>query len=266
MGNTKTVSITEIHRPADLQMRESLRTDHINEMAEALKNGDDLPPVKVVQEGKTYWLWDGHHRVAAHETASIRKVQIEVTEQGDRKRARWLAYSANRDNTALKRSLEDRRKAVRQALEDAWDWSDRAIAEHVGVTHPMVSSMREDASGGKNASKSTTSDRTGKDGKQYPASKKATKKKTASKSQPPQSQADTDSDAYEEEGEGEGEPAGQPDKPAGKGGGKEVFGPKRRKEAKEKLNQFIRIAHESPDYEKRVRPHADKLMEWAKGS
>lgn len=202
MSKTITLKLSQISRPTDLQMREHLVTDHIHDMTEVLETGIPLPPVSVVQEGKTYWLWDGHHRVAAYETADVLDVPAVVTEQGDRLRARWLAYSANKEHTGLKRSLADRRKAVEQALEDQPGMSNRAIAEHVGVSDHLVSKMRGDQkpSGGAQKGAKTrtcpqsedgngdsapdiagdqTETRTGKDGKEYPAEKPTTGRGTA---------------------------------------------------------------------------------------
>lgn len=56
------------------------------------------------------------------------------------------------------------RRAVEEALRQKPGESDRAIAAHVGVGHPFVAKIRAQVE-----SDSTCSTRTGKDGKQYPA-------------------------------------------------------------------------------------------------
>ena len=56
-------------------------------------------------------------------------------------RREWMA-----DNIGLRRTHEDKRRAVRSMLERHPDWSDRRIAEHVGVDHKTVGSVRAETS------------------------------------------------------------------------------------------------------------------------
>ena len=245
MATQVTLKIHQISRPADLQMRESLRTDHVRDMAEALNAGATLPPVKVVREGNAYWLWDGHHRVSAHETAGVETIKAEITKDGDRNDARWLACAANKEHDALKRSVEDKRAAVEKALE-AWPhMSDRAIAEHVGVSNAMVSKYRPEdtdstvnvnSSTGENTPvKSTPMVRTGRDGKKRSTKKKASKKKSTKKK--------------DSSGAGGRGSAPKPAKP-----GTEVLGPKDRKTAYTALGKVIRILDGTPLWET-AKPH-----------
>ena len=55
--------------------------------------------------------------------------------------ARLYAYGANRSH-GLRRTIEDKRKAVLGMLADFSDWSDNRIAKHVGVSHVTVGTHR----------------------------------------------------------------------------------------------------------------------------
>ena len=143
MAKTQTLNISTIHRPSDLQIRESLRTDHIEDLVASIDAGDELPPVEVVREGNAHWLVDGHHRVKAYEEAGVRSVPATIVQDGTRQDARWLACAANMEHTALKRSNADKRRAVEAALTAAPKKSDNAIAEHCGVSHTFVQNTRK---------------------------------------------------------------------------------------------------------------------------
>jgi hypothetical protein len=55
--------------------------------------------------------------------------------------AEWYALSTNQKH-GLRRTREDKRKAVSRALEIDPDRSDREIARHLGVSHPFVARLR----------------------------------------------------------------------------------------------------------------------------
>ncbi len=76
----------------------------------------------------------------------------------------WLASRANLTH-GVRRTNEDKRRAVEMALSSKGaSMSDRAVAEHVGVTHPLVSKVR-----GEVETVTTSTERIGRDGKVYPA-------------------------------------------------------------------------------------------------
>jgi hypothetical protein len=137
----------------------------IAEYAERSQAGDDLPPLEVVSDGHTNWLWDGFHRFLAYERLGKRAADCNVTE-GTLEDARWLCCSANKKN-ALKRTTEDKQKAVDLALRLRPDLTDRAIADHCGVDHKTVGKHREAlVSGGEIPH---LKERTGRDGRSHPA-------------------------------------------------------------------------------------------------
>lgn len=91
-----------------------------------------------------YWVGDGHHRIAAANRAQLDMVFADVRVGGKRE-ALFYSLAANRQH-GLQRSNDDKRNAVRIALLDP-EWtkmSDRAIAEHCGVSAPFVGKIRSE--------------------------------------------------------------------------------------------------------------------------
>lgn len=134
-----TLSIAELVRDPRAQMRAGLDEDRVAEYAERL---DELPPVKAVYDGASYFLWDGFHTTAAHERAGRGEVRAEV-QPGDLRMAILLACGANAAH-GLPRTNEDKRRAVKTMLEDEeWrGWTDNAIAKACGVSNHFVAKMK----------------------------------------------------------------------------------------------------------------------------
>lgn len=162
---TKTLDVDAININGGTQTRASLNQDTVAEYTEVLKdtNGSGLPPVDVVFDGSTYWLWDGFHRYNAHRNAGLGTIKASVT-SGSKRDALLKAIGANADH-GLKRTNADKRRAVTMLLNDE-EWSqksDRWIAEKANVSNTFVGTVREQS--GVNVD---TSKRQGKDGKKYP--------------------------------------------------------------------------------------------------
>lgn len=159
----KLVRLDKIRLDGDTQSRLSLDDDVIHEYASQMANGQEFPPLIVVFDGANYWLVDGFHRRWAAIKAKVAKFRCQVVE-GTREDARWLSYGVNKDH-GLPRTNEDKKKAVIAALKhpQGAKKSDRQIAEHVGVTHPMVMKYREQLSATGKDYQSPT--RTGRDGR-----------------------------------------------------------------------------------------------------
>jgi hypothetical protein len=167
----------------DIQIREATNTDVINEYADNLEN---LPPITVFYDGKTYWLADGFHRFAAATKLNRMKIACEVI-NGTKREAILYACGANSGH-GLRRTNEDKRRAVERLLADEeWaSWTDNRIAKAAGVSQPFVGSIRRQVITVITSSSVQTvtvdepevgnpisEKRTGTDGKQYPAKKKA---------------------------------------------------------------------------------------------
>lgn len=139
--------LTSIRLDGDTQLRDAGSEAVVAEYAEALKDGAVFPPVVVFYDGTNHWLADGFHRHAAHLAAGVPDIAVAVR-AGSRRDALLHAAGANADH-GLRRTQADKRKAVLVLLEDPeWrQWSDRAIAEQVKVSHPTVAKIRREFDG-----------------------------------------------------------------------------------------------------------------------
>jgi hypothetical protein len=116
--------------------------DVVEEYAAAMADGAKFPAITVFYDGAEYWLADGFHRMAATEAAGREKINCDVR-QGTRRDAVLHSVGANAAH-GMRRTNEDKRRAVRVLLEDA-EWSrkpDNEIAKLCGVSQPFVGKMR----------------------------------------------------------------------------------------------------------------------------
>lgn len=138
----KPVPLDKITIDADTQMRVRVDDDAVNDYRMKYAEGVDLPPIKVVFDGVTYWPWDGYHRYFARHRNGDATILAEVR-PGTRRDAVLLAVGANAEH-GLQRSSADKRRAVEALLSDAeWaTWSDREIARRATVAPTYVGNVR----------------------------------------------------------------------------------------------------------------------------
>jgi hypothetical protein len=138
----KSVNIKAIRIDGGTQSRERLDQVVVSEYAELFKEGVEFPPISVVHDGSEYYLADGFHRLLAAQHAGKASINCDVI-TGTLRDAVLYSLSANH-NHGLRRTIEDKRKAVMTMLEDIeWsEWSDREIARQCHVSHPFVTKMR----------------------------------------------------------------------------------------------------------------------------
>lgn len=144
--DNKTPQIKDIKLDGGTQPRIRINEDVVAEYAEDMVAGSQFPPIIVYFDGVTYWLADGFHRYHAAMKAEV-EIPIEV-HTGTRRDAILHSVGANA-NHGLRRSNEDKRKAVLTLLEDKeWsEWSNRAIATQCHVSHTFVASIRKESGG-----------------------------------------------------------------------------------------------------------------------
>jgi hypothetical protein len=133
----------------------------VQEYREAMISGTIFPPVVVFNDGKSYWLADGFHRLMACNTGHIAEIEADI-KQGTQRDAIKYSLGVNSSH-GLRRTNEDKRRAVLRALDDD-EWaamSDRAIAEMCAVDHVTVGRIRAESTGEKHQS----AERTGLDGR-----------------------------------------------------------------------------------------------------
>lgn len=141
---SETVEIKDIITDAGTQFRAKMNDEAIAEYAEAAMSVV-LPPIEVVTDGKSMWLVDGFHRVAAYQRIGSTHIQA-VVRQGTLRDAIRIAAGANTAH-GLRRTNADKRYAVEKILADP-EWaalSTREVAKIASVSHTMVAAMRQES-------------------------------------------------------------------------------------------------------------------------
>ncbi len=141
-----TLPLERIIADPKAQPRVMLNQFLVDEYAAAMREGAVFPPVTVFSDGDRHWIGDGFHRYNAAVQAGIRTLQAEIHDGGLRS-AVLFSCTANVRH-GLRRTNADKRRAVMTLLQDPeWSrWSDRQIADHVGVSNRFVSTLRGEVS------------------------------------------------------------------------------------------------------------------------
>lgn len=140
MTTIQTIALTAIRIDGGTQSRTALHDATVADYAEALTDGATLPPIVLFFDGTSHWLADGFHRFLANKRIGAVSMDAEVR-AGSLTDAQLFSYGANQAH-GLRRTNEDKRKAVQGTLALRPDWSDRAIAKHVGVNDKTVAAAR----------------------------------------------------------------------------------------------------------------------------
>src|SRR5690606_35205250 len=137
------LKLAQIRTDGGTQPRISLNDQVVAEYSEGLTDGAKLPPVTVFHDGSAYWLADGFHRFFAHKNIGALDIPAEVR-QGTQRDAILHSVGANAAH-GLRRTNDDKRKAVTTLLEDAeWSkWSDREVARQCNVSPHTVADVRK---------------------------------------------------------------------------------------------------------------------------
>ena len=137
--------LSQIRLDGGTQPRAGLSQRHIDDLADDLQAGAVLPPVDVMYDGESYWLFDGFHRWHACKAARGASAAIDVrVHQGSQQDAQWASYAVNKTH-GLRRTTEDKQRAIVAALKhpNGAARSNREIARHLGVDDKTVGTWRE---------------------------------------------------------------------------------------------------------------------------
>jgi len=160
---TKKLKVSEIVTNAGTQIRVGMDGQIVTEYAEAMQGGAEFPPIVVFRDGSQNILADGFYRLAATRVQGAGEIIAEVR-RGTRSDALKYALGANAAH-GLRRTNADKRRSVEIALAEWPKLSDRKIAEMCAVSNNFVSECRHQVSLDDTCQ---SSERIGKDGKQYP--------------------------------------------------------------------------------------------------
>ncbi len=181
MKKIELTRLSEIRWDREHQARAGMNEDVIADYAEAMGRERERieagelvwPPLEVVQDAVSMemWGWDGHHRSQAAARAGLELFPAIRTVAEDAKAmAQWLACGANQAH-GLRRSNEDKRRAVEMALGMHPEMSDRSLAAHCGVSAPTVAVVRRDVC--KSFTHEQAETRTRSDGRTFTVAPKA---------------------------------------------------------------------------------------------
>lgn len=162
----KNLEITSIRMDGGTQAREGIDKDTVESFAQAMHNGAKFPPITLYYDGESNYLTDGFHRVQAALYNGETEIQAKVI-QGTHEDAKWASCEANKehDTSGRRRTNADKRRAASIALELHSEFSDRSIAEHVGVSDRLVNKVREELTANCSQSPEPQSKRIGRDGR-----------------------------------------------------------------------------------------------------
>lgn len=134
--------VSSIRIDGGTQSRVSLHEPTVADYADVLRSGAALPPVVVFDDGAEIWLADGFHRYHGHNAAGVADIGCEI-HFGTRRDAILYSAGANAAH-GLRRTNDDKRRAVKTLLEDAeWSaWSNEAVARACRVSPHTVASVR----------------------------------------------------------------------------------------------------------------------------
>ena len=98
-----------------------------------------LPPVRVFQDGSKYWLSRGFHRFTSALRAKMSSIDAEI-HTGDKRKAILDAMLDNAEH-GVRRTAEDKRKAVNTLLDDA-EWCRCTQEEIAGMANVSLGLVR----------------------------------------------------------------------------------------------------------------------------
>lgn len=141
-----TCKLDDIRIDGGTQPRTSVNDSVVSEYAEAMMAGATFPPIVCVWDGVGRFVVDGFHRLHAYRQAGVLEVEVEQ-HTGTLREAILMSVGMNAHH-GLRRTNDDKRRAVRMLLEDAeWgQWSDREIARQTATSAPFVAKLRDEVS------------------------------------------------------------------------------------------------------------------------
>lgn len=136
----KLIKLDDLILDAGTQVRAIISEATVDEYAEAYKDKSKFPPIDVFADGNRYLLADGFHRVHAATRAGLKSMEAEI-HSGTRADCIRFALGTNVRH-GLRRSNQDKHRAVEIALREFPKLSNRAIAELCSVDESLAREIR----------------------------------------------------------------------------------------------------------------------------
>ena len=138
----KVLNISTIRIDGGTQARVALNQDVVKDYAEKMRDGEKFPEIVVFHDGSDYWLADGFHRYFATKSNGTVSIEADVR-AGTLDDATLFAFGAN-GKRGLSMTPEDNRNIIYAMLRhpDWSQWSNAAIAKHVGVSKMTVGRVK----------------------------------------------------------------------------------------------------------------------------
>ncbi len=113
---TKSIPIKDIRIDGKTQQR-SIDDSVVARYAAMVKEGSKFPPVEIITDGKSNFMWDGFHRYFAIKKLGKKYLEANVI-NGTHRDAIYLSFSANKEN-AFPRQPGTAKGIVEKILKDA---------------------------------------------------------------------------------------------------------------------------------------------------
>ena len=172
------VAVEDMQIGYGTQARAEVSTDTVKDFAEAMKRGDEFPPVILYEEDRTEHyegkkvliVGDGFKRRAAAQMIGLAELEA-VVRKGTKFDALMCNITENQKQQAERWSLKDRRHSVRMVLgePEGLQKTDSWIADLCGVSADLVATVRREME--QETGRPGPSRRVGRDRKSYPAHK-----------------------------------------------------------------------------------------------
>jgi hypothetical protein len=123
------------------QPRVRLDSEAIDDYASAMQEGKEFPPVVAYGTERRAFLADGWHRYHAAQAIGLAEIAVDLR-PGNLDDAVWHSVTTNAEH-GLRRSNEDKQRAITTALTLRPTLADSEIARHCSVHHSTVSGIRK---------------------------------------------------------------------------------------------------------------------------
>jgi hypothetical protein len=143
--NVHYVDTSQIVFDPRLQVRVSgLNPDTVDEYCDAMREGDEFPPVEIYRVEETLYVVDGWHRVQAARVLHLGSIKSVIFEGTWDEAVEHARFNANRKN-GQRLTRADKQALCETLLNEPKykEMSDRELAKLSGVSHPAIAATRK---------------------------------------------------------------------------------------------------------------------------